>query len=303
MKRYLPGLFFILIAFASFGQQQATISQYMFNGLAINPAYAGSQGVLTTTLIARYQSLGLEGAPNTQTFAAHSPMINKRIGLGLLIVRDNISIINQYSINIAYAYRVKLSEEASLSLGLQAGINSINAQYTRLLAQNPNDPAFQEDIKSTRPNFGAGIYYNNYRLFAGLSMPQLANNVFTRGPDLTTIKQDNPIIFTAGYEFNISRAVKFKPSTLLKFVAGEAIEYDVNAQFSFDDVIWIGASVKVLNAVDIMTEVQVTRQLRIGYAYAFTTNALRTVDLGSHEVMISYKFQYPKDGLISPRSF
>jgi len=303
MRGYIFSLFLILTGAAVFGQQQATISQYMFNGLSINPAYAGSRGVLTATVLARYQSLGLEGAPNTQSFSADAPMINKKIGLGLLVVRDNISVINQYSINIAYAFRIKVSNLGYFAMGLQGGINSINAEYSKVLAQNPNDPAFQEDVRSTRPNFGFGLYYNTDRFYVGLSAPQLANNVFTRGPDLTTIKQDNPIILTGGYVFNITRAVHFKPSTLLKFVAGEAVEYDINAHFSFDDVLWVGASLKVLNGLDILTEVQVTRQLRIGYSYSFTTNALRTVDLGSHELMISYKFQYPRDGLISPRSF
>jgi type IX secretion system PorP/SprF family membrane protein len=275
----------------------------MFNGLAINPAYAGSNGVLTATALVRYQSVGLTGAPNTQSLAIHSPLLNKKIGIGLLLVRDNISIINQYSLSAMYAYRIKITEKGHLALGLQGGINSINAEYTRATIFNPNDPAFQQDVRSTRPNFGFGIYYDSERLTAGVSMPQLANNVFTRGPDLSTVKQDNPIILTVGYVINLSRAVKFKPSTLLKFVAGEAVEYDLNAQFSFDDVLWVGASVRFLNAVDILAAVQITRQLRFGYSYSLTTNALSRVALGSHEVMISYQFKYPKDALISPRFF
>jgi type IX secretion system PorP/SprF family membrane protein len=199
-----------------------------------------------------------------------------------------------------YAYRILFPNKSTLALGIQAGINTIDAEYSKLLIFNPSDPAFQ-DIRSTRPNFGFGIYYNSERMYAGISLPQLANNVFTRGPDLATVKQDNPIILTGGYVFPISRAVKFKPSTLLKFVAGQVVEYDLNAQFSFDDVIWAGASLRFLNAVDILVEVQATRQLRIGYSYSITTNALNRVDLGSHEVMISYQFKFPKDALISPR--
>lgn len=293
----------ILVVKVSFGQQQATFSQYMFNGLAINPAYAGSNGVLTATALVRYQSLGLSGAPNTQSLAIHSPLLNKKIGIGLLLVRDNISVINQYSINAMYAYRLKIGEKGNLAMGLQGGINSIRADYTKATIFNPNDPAFAEDVRSTRPNFGFGIYYQSDRLTAGVSMPQLANNVFTRGPDLTTVKQDNPIILTAGYVIGLSRAVKLKPSTLLKFVAGEAVEYDLNLQLSFDDILWIGGSVRFLNAVDILAAVQLTRQLSIGYSYSITTNALSRVDLGSHEVMLSYQFKYPKDALISPRFF
>ena len=302
--RFLPGLFFLIYSFNLFGQQQATFSQYMFNGLAINPAYAGSQDVLTATALARYQSLGLEGAPNTQSFAVHSPLLNDNIGVGLLFVRDNISIINQYSVSAIYAYRIKFSEWSNLAFGIQAGINSLDAAYSEAKIQNPNDPAFQEDITSTRPNFGFGVYYQTQKYFVGMAIPQLANNVFDRGPSLTTIKQDNPIILNGGYIMSLTRAIKFKPSALFKMVGGKIVEYNVNAQLSFDDILWVGASVKLLTAVDILTELQITRQLRIGYAYTHTINDLNVIDLGSHEVMVSYRFLFPpKEGLISPRYF
>lgn len=297
----LVGLF---IAGLAFGQQQATFSQYMFNGLAINPAFAGSDGVLTATALARYQSLGLEGAPNTQSFAVHAPLLNKSVGVGFLVVRDNISIINQYSVQGAYAYRIKFNELSSLSFGLQMGINSISAEYSQLLSINQNDPAFQGDVRSTRPNFGVGIFYKTNILFAGLSIPQMANNVFTRGPDLSTVQQDNPIILNAGYIWKINRAIHFRPSTLIKFVGGQIVELDINAQISFDDILWVGASATLFNSVDILTQMKLTRQLRFGYSYTITTNELRVVSIGTHEVMISYRFEFPpKDGLISPRYF
>lgn len=297
-------MFLILAVGRVLAQQQATFSQYMFNGLAINPAYAGSQEVLTATALSRYQSLGLEGAPNTQTFAAHAPLLNELIGVGLLVVRDNISVINQYSVNGAYAYRIKINELTSFSMGLQTGFNTISANYSQLRAQNPNDPAFQEDIRSTRPNFGLGVFYKTNLMYAGLSIPQMANNVFTRGPDLQTIKQDNPIILNAGYTWKITRAIHFRPSTLIKFVGGQIVELDVNAQLAFDDVLWVGASATLFNAVDVLTQLKLTRQLRFGYAYTISTNELRTVNIGTHELMVSYRFEFPpKDGLISPRYF
>ena len=294
----------LFLSFLAYSQQQATFSQYMFNGLAINPAYAGSGDVLTATALVRYQSLGLEGAPNTQTFAIHSPLLNENIAVGMLAVRDNISIINQYSLSGIYAYRIKFTEWTKLAFGIQAGFNSLDAQYSKARIQNPNDPVFQEDVRSFRPNFGLGVYFHSQLYFVGLSIPQLANNVFDRGTDLQTIKQENPIILTGGYVFRVNRLINFKPSALLKYVANDFVEYNINAQLSFDDVLWVGASLKILNAVDLMTEVQLTRQLRFGYAYTHTINDLSVIDLGSHEVMVSYRFLYPpKEGLISPRYF
>lgn len=304
MIRQSITIVFLSLSLISRAQQQATFSQYMFNGLAVNPAYAGMDELLTATAIARYQSLGLEGAPNTQTFAMHGPLLDKNIGVGLLFVKDKISVIDQYSISAAYAYRIKLTSFSTLSLGIQGGINTMNAQYTQVKAQNPYDPAFQADVQSTRPNFGMGVYYKTRLYYAGISLPQMANNVFTRGPDLTTVKQDNPVILTGGLEVPISRAVVFKPSALVKVVAGKTVEMDFNAQFSFDDVVWIGSSVTMFHTVDILLQLKLTRQLRFGYAYMISTNEIRTVELGSHELMVSYRFEFPpKEGLVSPRAF
>tara|TARA_B100001105_G_C22179582_1_gene352140 strand:- start:170 stop:622 length:453 start_codon:yes stop_codon:yes gene_type:complete len=149
-----------------------------------------------------------------------------------------------------------------------------------------------------------GAFYKTRLYYAGISVPQLANNVFTRGPDLTTVKQDNPIILTGGLELPVTRGVMFIPSALIKMVAGKTVETDVNAQFSFDDVVWVGASYTLFHSADLLLQLKITRQLRFGYSYVLSTSELRTVELGSHELMVSYKFEFPpKEGLVSPRAF
>lgn len=295
--------FALLYSLNTWGQQQATFSQYMFNGLAINPAYAGSHNVMSATASMRYQSLGLEGAPNTQTFSAHSPLLNDKVGIGVLFVRDKIGVIEQMSLNGSYAYRIGLGEKFKLAFGLQAGITTYDANYSELVILNQNDPAFQEDIDETRPNFGGGIYLNSENFYFGVSAPHLVNNVFDRGPDLTTIVQENPIMINTGYVITLSRMFTLMPNTLVKFVDGRPVEFDFNSTVSVDDVLWVGASVKAFNAVTLLTQLQITTQFRLGYSYSITSNSLRTVDLGSHEIMLNYQFKYPKDGLITPRHF
>ena len=135
----------------------------MFNGLAINPAYAGRAGALSASVLVRAQSVGIEGAPNTQTFSLHSPLLKSNAALGLLVVHDQVGVINQYSVSGAYAYRVKLGPESSIALGLQFGMNSYNAEYTDLAVPSP-DPVFSEDVRSFRPNFGAGIFFHNKKV-------------------------------------------------------------------------------------------------------------------------------------------
>lgn len=291
----------------AFGQQQATFSQYMFNGLAINPAYAGSHDALSATALLRYQNIGLPGAPRTQTLSAHSPLLKQNIALGFLMIHDQVGVIDQFGFNAIYAYRLYLSKNKDhpkvLSFGLQGGLSHYQARYSELTIYNNNDPAFTGDISQLRPNFGFGIYYYSSRFYGGLSLPHLMNNVFDRNEDLETIYQTNPILLQGGYVFPINRFMKLKPNFLIKFLNQDPVEIDINANLSFDDVVWVGVSYKALSAVNFLAEIQATDQLRIGYAYSATTSTLRQVEQGSHEFMINYIFRYPKQGVVSPRHF
>ena len=162
-------------AFSAVAQQEATYSQYMNNGLAINPAYAGSHNALSATMLTRFQNVGLKGAPNTQTFSVHSPLLNSRISLGILVVHDKLSVINQTGVHISYAYRIPVNKKhnGSLSFGVQGGVAMYNAKYSELDVLDP-DPAFAQNIRRSRPNIGGGIWYNTNNMYVGLSMPRFA---------------------------------------------------------------------------------------------------------------------------------
>ena len=161
------------------GQQRAMFTQYMFNGLAINPAYAGSHQTLEFTALARQQWTGLEGAPSTQTFTAHTPLNNRSIGLGLSIIHDKIGVTNQFGAYGAYSYRIQFSNKGVLSMGLQAGFTQYQEDLTQLQGsiRDPNDPNFAQDqVSKFMPNFGAGLYYYTRRYYMGISSPHLVQN-------------------------------------------------------------------------------------------------------------------------------
>lgn len=297
------------------GQQVATYSQYMFNGLAINPAYAGSHEALSATVLARFQNVGLKGAPNTQTFSAHSPLLNKRVSLGFMVVHDQLSVISQTGIHFSYAYRIPVragsDNPASLSFGLQGGMSLYRADYTDLdlYSNSPTNPApgsdqaFSQDIRQSRPNIGAGVFYSQRNAYAGLSAPSLVNNVFDRGEDFQTVYQSVPIILTGGYVFTLKPLLKFKPNFLFKAVDGRPVEFDLNASFLFDEVLWAGVSWKSSRQILLLTQWQLTDQLQFGYSYSISAGYIRTVELGSHEVMLNYRFWFNRKGLITPRYF
>jgi type IX secretion system PorP/SprF family membrane protein len=175
------------------------------------------------------------------------------------------------------------------------------ADYSQLLLlQNP-DPVFNQNVRQTRPNIGAGVYYYNKLGYLGLSMPSMLNNVFnTGGP---TVYQNIPIIFNGGYVFTLNRMLKLKPNFLLKIMDGRTVEFDVNANMLFDEVLWFGVSYKSSKTVAMLTEVQISDQFRFGYSYQITAGPLRVADLGSHEVLLNYRFKYYKKGVVTPRYF
>jgi type IX secretion system PorP/SprF family membrane protein len=300
-------IFFILLAsFVScvaIAQQVATYSQYMFNGLAINPAYAGSHDALSTTALSRFQNVGLPGAPNTQTLSIHSPLINKRVAVGLLVIHDKISVIDQTGIHGSYAYRIPVSKKGTLSMGLQGGVSFYRAGYSSLDIFDPKDPAFASDIREARPNVGAGLFYYTKLAYVGLSVPHLINNAFDRGGQFKTVYQNKPVILTGGYVFSIHRLLKFKPNALLKFLDGSPVEFDINANLLVDEVVWVGLSYKSSKSVALLTQLQITDQFQVGYTYQITAGPIRTVEVGSHEIMLNYRFVFNKKGLVSPRYF
>jgi type IX secretion system PorP/SprF family membrane protein len=289
-------LFVIGTYTSSYGQFEAGYTQYMFNGLAINPAYAGSHQSLSMSVLSRFQSLGVEGAPSTQTFSAHSGIKGKKIGVGLMVITDRVGVTRQSGFYGSFAYKIKF-KKSTLSLGLQGGATSVTSNYSQLLIKQPGDPLVSGDIKEIQPNVGAGIYYHAKKYYVGLSMPQMIDEL---NPDITQIR---PIILTGGYVFKLNDALKLKPNLLVRVVEQQLVEFNYNMNLLIHEILWIGVSYRPTSSVNVLLEVQITNQLRFGYAYDYTLSDFRTVDSGSHEIVLNYQLRFSKKKVVNPRYF
>ena len=278
-------------------QSEAMYAQYMFNGLAINPAYAGSQESLSMTFLSRFQSVGIEGAPSTQTLSGHSGFSNGRMGLGLTAINDMIGVTRQTGVFGAYSYKIKFTNKSVLSLGLQAGTNFIDAKYSQLRQHQPGDPNFDGDVREVKPNFGAGVFYSSQRFYLGASMPQML------GQGKSQITVYNPIILTSGYVFDAGPSVKIKPNFLIKAVDQEIVEVNINTNVLIQEVFWLGVSYRHQNSLHFLTEIQATNQLRFGYAFESGIGDLSGLQFSSHEILVNYRLQYTKKGAVDPRYF
>jgi type IX secretion system PorP/SprF family membrane protein len=298
MKARLTILSIILLLSGplAFGQFEASYTQYMFNGLAINPAYAGSHNSLDASLITRFQSPGVEGAPSTQTISAHTGIQDKKIGLGFMVITDKIGITRQTGYYASFAYKLEF-ENSTLSMGLQGGATTYRSDFTQLLIKQPGDPLANGDVRETQPNIGAGIYYYSKLFYAGLSMPQMVGALSDK------VIQSQPIILTSGVVIPINDAFKLKPNVLVRTVEEQLVEIHLNMNMLIHEILWVGASYRVNSSVSGLLELQLSNQLRLGYAYDATLSDLRQADSGSHELMLNYQLRFSKKKVVNPRYF
>lgn len=301
-------LYIILLLLASgslYAQQDAMYSQYMFNMMAVNPAYAGSREVLSITGLSRAQWVGLEGAPISNTLSLDMPIKDKNVGLGLQVFNDKIGIMSNSGFYGSYAYRIRF-KRSTLSFGLQGGLVHFTANYAQVrLASSITavpDRAFQENASIMIPSAGAGFFYNNDKYYVGASLPNLLNTQISTASQVKVNKYDH-LFLMAGYVYNINNDFKLKPSALLKVVSGAPMQLDANVNLWMYDVIALGVSYRTGDAAVAMIELQAAPNFKVGYAYDQSITALRYFHSGSHEIMLRYEFGYTKDKIITPRYF
>lgn len=293
-----------LIFCKGYCQQSPLYSQYMFNGLVINPAYAGSQESLSMTAFYRRQWVGIDGAPTTQTLSAHTPLRKEKIALGAIVMNDNIGVTHQYGFDGIYAYRIKIKEDAKISLGLQAGAGRYVSNFNSLSIKDPNDPSFAADQSTSFIlNFGAGAYYYSKKFYAGISVPKLLNQGWNNQSSVKLNPLQRITFFTAGYLFELSPDLKLKPSTLVKAISGAPLQIDLNCNLILKDVLWLGVSYRSFSAISFITQIQLTNQMTLGYAYDASLGSARNFLTGSHELVLNYNFNFLGSKVVSPRYF
>jgi type IX secretion system PorP/SprF family membrane protein len=311
MKKYIfLALAVLFLGNAGFAQQDPHYSQYMFNHLVLNPAYAGSWGYMTSNLLFRKQWVGFDGAPESQSFSLHAPSRNDRHGFGISAANDKIGVTQNTSFAGQYAFRIHLGENARLALGLQAEVENYRGNFGDVRTGSTitgigSDPAFTgNSVNWIKPNAGAGLFFHTKHFYLGASAPRLIEQNLSNSDNVTDAMQRRHFFFTTGLVFGKESAtLKFKPSVLLKYVAGAPLNYDINAQFLIADRIWLGASYRSEDAIVGMVQVNVLQWLRIGYAYDHVTSEINPYAAASHEFLLGVDLNFKKKGMISPRYF
>ncbi len=307
MKRIIIILVMLILGVQnSKAQQMPQFTQYMYNTIAINPAYAGSREVLSIVAMGRNQWTGFNGGPQTQTLSIHSPLRNEKIGLGLSLINDKAGYEDFTYVYGNFSYTIDLGERTKLAFGIDAGATSYKISdelYNGVVTGN--DPYFNERLDRWNPNFGAGLLFHSDKWFAGFSIPRMINNDGNSESEYKSLEQIHYFLI-AGYVFDLSKSVKFKPSILAKYTDDAPASIDFTANFLFNEKFWLGASYRSNGkqaAFGALVDFQVTQQFRVGYTYELPTGEIRPYTSGSQEILLMYEFKFTKKNLKSPRYF
>lgn len=301
-KIFLTTLVLLASSYA-IAQQDAQYTQYMYNTANINPAYAGSRGVLSVFGLHRTQWVGLDGAPVTNTLAISSPVANSRLGVGLSFVNDRIGPTNDNKISADISYTIPTSETYKLSFGVKGTAELFNFDRNKLYMYSPNDLALQSINNEFIPNVGAGVYLHSDKTYVGLSVPNFLQSKKYSDNDRAIYMDRMHYYLIGGHVFDVSSSVKFKPAFLAKVTEGAPLQLDLSGNFMFNDKFILGAAYRWSAAVSAMAGFQVTPGLYIGYGYDMETTKLANYNSGSHEVFLRFELFKNADRIVSPRFF
>ncbi|MCV6631114.1 MAG: type IX secretion system membrane protein PorP/SprF [Flavobacteriaceae bacterium] len=297
-------------------QQDAQFTQYMYNTIAVNSAYAGSRGQLSGLLLYRAQWMNIHGAPRSLTFNLHSPIQNSNLGYGISIVNDEIGagVNKETNLGGTLSYTIRTSEKAKLSFGVQLGAQFLSVDYSKLYQiQGEEEQIDRYNINNQfTPNIGAGIYYHTDKFYAGISIPNMLEtehfdrNTNAADPNVATYLATERMTFygITGYVFDLSPQLKFKPAMLTKITRGAPLQVDVSANFMYKDKFMLGGAYRWDAAVSAMTGFQISQRFMVGFAYDFETSELATINYGgSYEIFLRYELVKAVEKLVSPRFF
>ncbi|WP_430400635.1 PorP/SprF family type IX secretion system membrane protein [Flavobacterium sp.] len=285
-----------------FSQQDSQYTQYMYNTVNVNPAYAGSRETLSVFLLHRNQWVGLDGAPVTNNVSLNTPIGDSNFGLGFSIINDKIGPTTENQISADLAYFIQISENYKLSLGMKGTANLFNLDVNKLNIYDQNDPQFQNLNGDFTPNVGAGVYLFSENTYFGVSVPNLFETKHFDDNEVAITREKMHYYIIGGHVFDISPSLKFKPAFLTKIVEGAPLQADITANFLINDKLTLGAAYRWSAAISGLIGFQISESWFIGYGYDMETTKLSNYNSGSHEIFLRYEL-FNNSRISSPRFF
>lgn len=307
IRSILSAAVLVFSAGTAWAQQELMISQYMFNGLFLNPAYAGSHPYTSATLLHRSQWVGMEGAPRTNLLGIDGPLMDGKMGVGFTFRHDVIGVSRDMEMAANYAYRIRTGPASHLAFGLKAGVSLYTANFGDLVYWDAQDAMYQQNIGNAAVGkFGFGIFWHNERSYAGISIPTIYAADGKIASEIPTAPEHyftQHYYLNAGHVLELSSDFDLKPNVLVKFQPQAPPEADINLNLLYKERFWLGAGYRTGDGIVGMVEFQINPMLRAGYAYDMNTSQLRHYNGGSHEVMLGIDLGREPIMIKNPRFF
>ena len=305
MKKCFTIVVFFFCSWFTQAQQNEQYTQYMYNTLTINPAYAGSRDVLSAVLLHRTQWIGLEGAPQTSSFSMHTPIERKKIGLGFNILNDQLGALNETSVTANFSYTIDLDYFVKLSMGISAGAYLYSQDLSKLDLRY-SDPFYTNNLENKlSPQVGFGFLLHSDKYYIGASIPRMlrTTNIDFENNSNYGLRERLHYYGTAGYVFNLSKMVKFKPAGMVKLVFGSPAQVDLSANFSYNDKFILGTSYSISSSVSALAGFQINDSWLLGMSYDVATSLPDGYNNGSFEFFLRFELFKRYNKMMTPRFF
>lgn len=283
-------------------QQSSLYSQYMFNGLVLNPAYTGMSQGINTTLMYRQQWSGVEGSPNTATVSIDSPVGSRAISVGGIFSQEHSGEVTRQTFYGMGAYRLALGK-GKLSFGLQIGLNNYKVNFDKFTTHLPDPTLPNGEQQKMAFNVGTGLFYHTDKFYVGFSVPTILKSSLADDNQTLVAEESRSYFFNGGYVFNVGTNFKLKPNVLVGLIEGAPVQFDLNLNALFQEFIWLGVSYSLKESVTFLTQLELSNNFRLGYSYDLVTNANAGNTRGSHEIMLNIFFTGKKAKMLTPRYF
>lgn len=288
-KKTTPYLvsFILIVVFnaITYAQQVPHYTQYLYNMQVLNPAYVGSKADLSMSLLTRQQWVGIEGAPETNTFSINGRTRNG-LGIGATVINDKIGLSKSTNINIDASYTIQTSQYGRLAVGLKGGLTYFSNNLSE--GHTPDNDLYAS-TRGRFPNVGFGGLYYTDRFLIGLSIPNILDSNQFKTSD--TAYRNNSIsnanyFLTTEAIFDLTEDIKYKPSAIVKYTPTLPVSFDINSNFMYRETIEAGVSYRLEKSVSALFAVIINKKVRIGYAYDYQL-ADYGDNLSSHEIILT----------------
>jgi type IX secretion system PorP/SprF family membrane protein len=294
MKKLYIYIVFVLFAAAELNAQQLPqYSQYILNRYVINPASAGSENYFVGQSNYRNQWQGVTDAPRTYILSVNGPLANQKMGIGGYMFSDVTGPTRRNGFSLSYSYHVNITNEMKLSFGVNAGVLSYNIDGSEIIFKDPSDNLNSPSQESNFfPDAGFSLYLYSPKFFFGASAPQLIQNQldFKNSINDPTGRLTNHYFVTAGYTYSLNDKFNLEPSALIKYVEPIPVQYEFSLRAIYQQAAWLGISYRKSDAIVLLGGYTFQDSFSLGYSYDFIQSNIGNYSSGSHEIMLSIKF-------------